>query len=42
MMLTQMEKDLSTKQFKRLLGILKKYPEEYEKLKNRSGNSPSF
>lgn len=35
MMLTQMEKDLSIKQFKQFLEILKRYPEEYEKLKNQ-------
>ena len=34
-MLTQMEKDLSIKQFKQFLEILKKYPEEYEKLKQQ-------
>jgi hypothetical protein len=35
MMLTQTEKDLSIKQFKEFLEILKKYPKEYEKLKQQ-------
>lgn len=41
MMLTQMEKDLSINQFRQFLEILKRYPEEYKKLKNKSGNSAS-
>jgi hypothetical protein len=35
MMLTQMEKDLSIKQFKQFLEVLKRYPEEYEKMKKQ-------
>jgi hypothetical protein len=35
MMLTQMEKDLSIKQLKQLLEVLKKYPGQYEKLKKQ-------
>jgi hypothetical protein len=35
MMLTQMEKDLSIKQFKQFLEVLKRYPKEYEKMKKQ-------
>lgn len=35
MMLAQMEKDLSTKQFEQFLEVLKRYPEEYEKMKKQ-------
>ena len=42
MMLTQMEKDLSIKQFKQLLEVLKKYPGQYEKLKKQIGQLTEF
>jgi hypothetical protein len=35
MMLAQMEKDLSIKQFKQFLEVLKRYPEEYGKMKKQ-------
>jgi len=37
MMLVQMEKDLSTKQFRRFFELLKKHPEQYKKLKEQIG-----
>jgi hypothetical protein len=42
MMLTQMKKDLSVKQFKQFFGILKKYPEQYGKLKEQIGQLTEF
>jgi hypothetical protein len=35
MMLIQTEKDLSTQQFEQFLEVLKKHPEQYEKLKKQ-------
>jgi len=40
--LTQSEKDLSIKQFKQFIQILKKHPEEYETLKKQIGQLTEF